>query len=99
LAKSGGNIYRYTEKYMHAKVAWNNHGDVLFGSANFEHMALKNTFECCVALRDHKLAGALRATFVADANTCLEQTPDVFRRRPLPKKALSYVCNLASPLL
>jgi cardiolipin synthase len=99
LAKSGGNILRYTEKYMHAKVAWNNHGDVLFGSANFERMALKNTFECSVALRDHKLAGVLQQSFDADRRACLVQTPDIFRRRPLPKKALSYACNLASPWL
>ena len=99
LAKSGGNVLRYTERYMHAKVAWNNHGDVLFGSANFEHHALKNTFECSVALRDHKLAGTLHQAFERDQNACLVQTPEIFRRRPLPKKALSYACNLASPWL
>jgi cardiolipin synthase len=97
LAKSGGQVFRYTEKYMHAKVAWNNHGDVLFGSANFERVALKNTFECSVALRDHRLAGVLRRSFDADSNICLLQTPDIFRQRPLPHKALSYACNLASP--
>jgi cardiolipin synthase len=99
LAKSGGEILRYTEKYMHAKVAWNNHGDVLFGSANFERMALKNTFECSVALRDHKLAEVLRQSFEADRYACLAQTPEIFHRRPLPHKALSYACNLASPWL
>ena len=99
LAKSGGKIFRYTEKYMHAKVAWNNHGDVLFGSANFERMALKNTFECSIELRDHKLAGVLRQSFDKDRLACLEQTPNIFRQRPLPHKALSYACNLASPWL
>jgi cardiolipin synthase len=99
LAKSGGNIYRYTEKYMHAKVAWNNHNEVLFGSANFEHTAMKNTFECSVALKDSKLAYALHNSFEADTYACLKQTPDLFRRRPLPQKALSYACNLASPWL
>ena len=99
LAKSGGHIYRYTEKYMHAKVAWNNHGDVLFGSANFEKVALQNTFECSVTLRDHNLAAHLQRKLKADEQLCLMQTPDIFRRRPLPKKALSYACNLASPWL
>jgi cardiolipin synthase len=99
LAKSGGKIFRYTEKYMHAKVAWNNHGDVLFGSANFEHTALKNTFECSISFRDHQLADVLQRFFDADRHTCLAQTPDVFRQRPLPQKALSYACNLAAPLL
>ena len=99
LAKSGGKIYRYTEKYMHAKVAWNNHGEVLFGSANFEQMALKNTFECSIVVHDHKLARALGQSFNGDRYACLEQTPNIFRQRPLPHKALSFACNLASPWL
>ena len=99
LAKAGGRIFRYTEKYMHAKVAWNNHGDVLFGSANLENMALEHTFECCVSVRDKDLAATLRRAFEADTRLSIQQTPEVFRRRPAPKKALSYACSLASPWL
>jgi cardiolipin synthase len=99
LAKSGGRIYRYTERYMHAKVAWNNHDEILFGSANFERTAMKNTFECSVALHDQHLARTLRQSFEKDLHSCLEQTPKTFRQRPLPQKALSYACNLASPWL
>ena len=99
LAKSGAGVFRYTEKYMHAKVAWNDHGDVLFGSANLENMALENTFECCVGLRDHDLVNRLRNAFEADTCLSIQQTPELFRRRPAPKKALSYACNMASPWL
>jgi cardiolipin synthase len=99
LAKSGGRIFRYTPKYMHAKVAWNNHGDVLFGSANLENMAMENTFECCIAVRDPELATQLRRVFEADTHQSIQQTPEIFRGRPAPKKALSYACNLASPWL
>ena len=99
LAKAGARVFRYNEKYMHAKVAWNDHGDVLFGSANLENMALENTFECCVAVRDQKLATQLRRAFEADTHLSIQQTPDVFKRRPIPHKALSYACNLAAPLL
>jgi cardiolipin synthase len=99
LAKSGGRVFRYAKKFMHAKVAWNNHGDVVFGSANLENMALNNTFECCIAVRDHNLANMLRKAFEADTRLSIQQTPEIFRRRPAPQKALSYACNLASPLL
>jgi cardiolipin synthase len=99
LAKSGGRVYRYTKKYMHAKVAWNDHGDVLFGSANLENVALGNTFECCIAVRDHDLARVLRQAFEVDSRSCIQQTPEIFRKRPVPKKVLSYACNLASPWL
>jgi len=99
LAKAGGRVFRYTEKYMHAKAAWNDRGDVVFGSANLEHVALEKTFECCIAVRDHKLARDLKRAFYADVPSCIEQTPEIFRKRPAPQKALSYACNLASPWL
>jgi len=99
LAKSGARIFRYIPKYMHAKVAWNNHGDVLFGSANLEGMALRNTFECCVLVRDQDLATKLRRAFEADTRSSFQQTPEIFRRRSAPKKALSYACSLATPWL
>jgi len=99
VAKSGGRVFRYTEKYMHAKVAWNDHGDVLFGSANLENMAMENTFVWCVAVRDHKLARELCRSFEADTRLCIQQTPEIFRKRPAPQKALSYACSLASPWL
>jgi cardiolipin synthase len=99
LAKSGARIFRYAPKYMHAKVAWNNHGDVLFGSANLEGMALHNTFECCVLLRDQDLAALLRKNFEDDTRLSFHQTAEIFRRQPATKKALSYACNLAAPWL
>jgi len=99
LAKSGGLIYRYTEKYMHAKVAWNDNGEVLFGSANLENVALGSTFECCISVRDHTLARRLQRSFEVDTHSCFQQTPEIFRNTPAPKKMLSYACNLASPWL
>jgi cardiolipin synthase len=99
LAKAGGRVFRYTEKYMHAKAAWNDCGDVLFGSANLEQVALEKTFECCIAVRDHKLARDLKRAFYSDLPSCIEQTPEIYRKRPAPQKALSYACNLASAWL
>ena len=99
LAKAGARVFRYTEKFMHAKVAWNEQGEVLFGSANLEKMALENTFECCVAVQDQVLENKLRRAFEADTHLSVQQTPEIFRRRPAPKRALSYACNLAAPWL
>ena len=97
LAKSGGNVYRFTGGFMHAKVAWNDRGTVLFGSANLDATALKNNFECSIVFRDFALAGELRDAFEADKSASRLQTPTCFNRRPLPKRAVSYVCSLASP--
>jgi cardiolipin synthase len=99
LAKSGGSIYRYTGGFMHAKVAWNDHGTVLFGSANLDAKAMKDNFECSLVLRSSEVVKQLRAAFDADTLDSRKQTAACFRRRPLPIQALSYACNLVSPWL
>jgi cardiolipin synthase len=99
LAKSGAQVYRFTDRLMHAKVAWNDQGRVLFGSANMDDKALRSNFECSLVIRDHALAEQLIAAFNADAKSSLLQTPGYFRQLPLRTKALSYVFGLARPLL
>jgi cardiolipin synthase len=95
LAKSGAHVYRFTDSYMHAKVAWNDQGQVLFGSANMDDKALRSNFECSLAIRDNALAGQLTLAFESDTKTSLLQTPSYFRRLPLRTKALSYAFSLA----
>ncbi len=99
LAKAGGRVYRFTGGYMHAKVAWNDQGKVLFGSANMDRKALSGNFECSLVFQDPSIAGQLRSAFEADTHRSLVQTPEIFRRRALPLKALSYACNMVSPWL
>ena len=99
LAKAGGNVYRFTEGYMHAKVAWNDRGQVLFGSANMDAKALKGNFECSLLFEDSQVAAKLRQAFEADIPLSDQQTPQVFRERSLARKALSYACSLAAPWL
>ncbi len=99
LAKSGVLIYRYHEKYMHAKVAWNDCGEILLGSANLDHVSLRKTFECCIHVIDVGLAQDLQRAFEQDKNSCICQTPEYFRHYPAIKKLRSYICNLASPWL
>ncbi len=96
LAKSGGKVYRFTERYMHAKVAWNNTGRVLFGSANLDEQALHGNFECSLSIQDPSLTDELRREFAADQRKSIQQTPELFRRRSLPQKTLSYACSLAA---
>jgi cardiolipin synthase len=99
LAKSGAQVYRFVDRFMHAKVAWNDSGQILFGSANMDDKALRSNFECSLAIRDNALAEQLTCAFEADAKTSLLQTPGYFRRLPLHTKALSYAFSLARPWL
>jgi cardiolipin synthase len=99
LAKSGVLVYRYTDKYMHAKVAWNDQGDILLGSANLDNTSLGKAFECCISVIDAGLARILQRVFEEDTSSCIRQTPAFFRHHSALKKIRSYVCNLASPWL
>lgn len=97
LVRSGGHVYRYTDRFMHAKVAWNDHGTILFGSANLDPKALKDNFECSLVFRSSELAVRLGEVFKADKSRSRQQTAGCFVRRSLPRRAVSYACHLVSP--
>ena len=99
LVCAGGNVYRYAGKYMHSKAAWNDHNDVLFGSANLDAHSMKINFESCLKINDQKLAWDLRHSFYADLATSPKQTSQSYLRRSLADKALTHACNLVSPWL
>jgi len=99
LVAAGGHVYRYTPRYMHAKVGWNNHGEVLFGSANLDPHSMRGNFESCLQFHDQALAAELRDSFEADLPHSLSQTLESHTRRSWPEKALTYACNIAAPWL
>ncbi len=99
LVSAGGRVHRYTPRFMHAKVAWNNRADVLFGSANLDPHSMHGNFESCLQFRDEGLAMQLQRVFEADLALSVAQTPASHTGRSLPAKALSYACNVAAPWL
>jgi len=99
LVCAGGHVYRYTGKYMHSKVTWNNRGDILFGSANLDAHSMKINFESCLKINENKLAGKLLQAFNIDLESSVEQSPETYRRRSLAGKFLTHTCNLAAPIL
>ncbi len=99
LVCAGGNVYRYAGKYMHSKAAWNDHNDVLFGSANLDAHSMRVNFESCLKIHDPKLTSDLRHAFYLDLETSPKQTVHSYQRRSIADKALIHTCNLASPWL
>jgi cardiolipin synthase A/B len=95
LVCAGGNVYRYAGKYMHSKAAWNDHSDVLFGSANLDPHSMRINFESCLKIHDPKLAWDLRHSFYSDLAASPRQTSESYLGRSLPNKALTHACNLA----
>jgi phosphatidylserine/phosphatidylglycerophosphate/cardiolipin synthase-like enzyme len=84
---------------MHSKAAWNDNGDVIFGSANLDPHSMHINFESCLEIHDPKLAWELRRSFYLDLVNITKQTPESFIRCSLVHKALTYACSLASPWL
>lgn len=99
LVCAGGNVHRFTRCYMHAKVAWNEQGTVLLGSANLDAHSMASNFESCLLIQDGMLARELQKAFIADLSDCLRSTRQSYPAIPLPGRMLSQACNLVSPWL
>lgn len=99
LVCAGGNVFRYTGRYMHSKATWNNKGNILFGSANLDPTSMGSNFESCIAINNAALAWELRRSFYADRMNSLRQTPESHLRRSFADQALTHACNLATPWL
>lgn len=99
LVRAGGDVYRYTRRFMHSKIAWNEKGDILIGSANLEQKALRTNFEMSVRVQDQKLAQELETSFRRDCAISTYQTEGALKRQPAARRALSRLLVLAAPLL
>jgi phosphatidylserine/phosphatidylglycerophosphate/cardiolipin synthase-like enzyme len=99
LAKSGGLVYRYDNDYAHGKIAWNDRGEILFGSANLDKQAMRDNFECDISFTDRNLTEQLRYHFDKDAAKSLLQDETYFQNLPLSSRLFSYACGLAAPWL
>lgn len=99
LAKSGGLVYRYDNDFAHGKVAWNDRGEILFGSANLDKQALRDNFECDLSFTDLELTGQLSDHFDQDAAKSIVQDEAYFQNMRTRSKAFAYLCSLAAPWL
>jgi cardiolipin synthase len=96
LVLAGAHVYRYLPRYMHAKAAWNDRGDVLLGSANLDPHSMHTNFESCLRIQSIPLAQELRRAFEADLPDCIPQTANSQKLRPWHEKVLVPACHLAA---
>ncbi len=99
LVQAGGHVHRYIRRYMHAKVAWNERGEVLFGSANLDTHSLTNNFESCLHIHDKRMTRKLMQIYESDLIDSTPQAADVYSRKHMTQKILTRACNLATPWL
>ena len=99
LVKAGGQVYRYRAGYMHAKVAWNDRGDVLLGSANLDPHSMHGNFESCLQIQDEALCADLLRAFNEDLPLSNHQTGESYTRRSPAAKTLTLVCSVTAAWL
>jgi cardiolipin synthase len=96
LIKSGAKVWRYTPRFMHAKAAWNDRGEVLFGSANLDNKALRSNYECSLLMQNETMAHQLQTHFEADLAQSRALTPESWNSQKWPQKAFAYGAYLVS---
>ncbi len=96
LIKAGAQIWRYTPRFMHAKAVWNDHGQVLFGSANLDSKALSSNYECSILMQNQSIADQLQIKFEADLAHSNVVTPESWSARHRLQKIFAYGAFLAS---
>lgn len=99
LTKARAQVWRYTACAMHAKAAWNDKGDVLFGSANIDGKAMGSNFELSLVVQDTPLAAALDTAFERDTAVSTMHNQGDFSKRSFMSRTLSRVSKLAAPWL
>jgi len=99
LTKAGAQVWRYLPSYMHAKVAWNDRGDVIFGSANLDSKSLGSNFECSLYFREIELAKQLEKGFNTDSINSHLVLPEDFTNKRWWQKSLAYGAYFVAALL
>lgn len=79
LISSGASFFEYSRRHMHSKVIWNNLGDVLIGSANFESWGLSRNIELCASFNDKSVTETLSLNFreLSDVSVRHQPSADV----------------------
>lgn len=96
LVQAGAQVWRYTPRFMHAKAVWNDHGQVLFGSANLDSKALSSNYECSILIQNQSIAAQLQTQFEADLAHSNIMTPESWSDQRWPHKVFAYSAFLAS---
>ena len=99
IAEAGIRIFEYDQTMLHAKVmlvddAWAN-----VGSSNFDSRSFDHDLEVNVSVSDSGLVSELETHFHDDAASSVEFDLDLWRRRPMRKRAFEAVAALTKQSL
>ena len=99
LVQAGAEIYRFDRRFMHSKIAWNDEGEIIFGSANLEERGLSGNFELCIKMNNAVLTNDLTQRFDEDVSISVHQSKDLVGNYPTRRKLISNFLYTFSPYL
>ncbi len=94
LAEAGARVFEYDRTMLHAKVLLVDDGWANVGSSNFDSRSFDHDLEVNVAVTDRAIVSQLAADFLDDLESSSEFDLDLWRRRPLRKRAGEAIAGL-----
>jgi len=94
LAEAGARVFEYDRTMLHAKVLLVDDGWANIGSSNFDSRSFDHDLEVNVSVTDRGIVSELEADFLDDLESSSEFDLDLWRRRPLHKRAGEAIAGL-----
>lgn len=97
--EAGIRIFEIQDYFSHAKSIVMDDYLSIIGSANFDYRSMELNFEINAFMYDHEVALRSRNIFIKGMESCIELSPEKWRKRPWHKKVLQTIMRFFSPLL
>ncbi len=94
LAEAGARVFEYDRTMLHAKVLLVDDEWANVGSSNFDSRSFDHDLEVNVSVTDRGIVSELEADFLDDLASSSEFDLDLWRRRPLRKRAGEAIAGL-----
>lgn len=99
LLDAGVKVYQYEKGFIHAKVLTIDGQVSSVGTANMDVRSFALNFEVNAFMYDEGMTKTLEDDFMNDLKSCVEITPEWYRRRKWWFKVKEAVARLVSPML
>ncbi len=94
LAEAGARVFEYDRTMLHAKVLLIDDGWANVGSSNFDSRSFDHDLEVNVSVTDPAIVSELERHFLEDVESSTEFDLDLWRKRPLRKRAAEALAGL-----
>ncbi len=99
ILKAGIRVFTHHDGFLHSKCAVADDDWCTVGSSNMDFRSFENNFEANAFIYGETAARAVKAQFLADAQSCTEVKLSAWIHRPVHHRLLESYTRILSPLL